>query len=117
MSLLGTKILSWWKGKLMGVDQFGNRYYAERDGEPGNERRWVQYRGVIEASKVPPEWHGWLHKMTDELPPQTPPRRFWQREHLPNLTGTGHAYRPVGDLQAKGKHAPATGEYQAWRPE
>ena len=24
-------------------------------------RRWVIYKNVIEASKIPPEWHAWIH--------------------------------------------------------
>lgn len=29
--------------------------------------RWVEYaeKGRYNASQVPPEWHGWLHHMTD----------------------------------------------------
>ena len=29
-------------------------------------RRWVLYRrGPVEASRVPPEWHAWLHYTTE----------------------------------------------------
>jgi len=29
--------------------------------------RWVEYaeKGRYNASQVPPEWHGWLHHITD----------------------------------------------------
>lgn len=112
MSHLGTRLLSWWKGELAGADQFGNRYYRIQS----SDRRWVLYRGLVEASKVPPEWHAWLHRISDEIPVSAPKRRIWQREHLPNLTGTKRAYRPAGDLDRGGQHAPAAGDYQAWRP-
>jgi NADH:ubiquinone oxidoreductase subunit len=110
MSAFGTRLLTWWKGELVGRDQFGNSYFREK----GGDRRWVIYRGRIEASKVPPEWHAWLHRITDEIP-KPEPRREWQREHVPNLTGTPFAYRPAGHIE-RGRHARATGEYQPWRP-
>jgi NADH:ubiquinone oxidoreductase subunit len=45
-----------------------------------------------------------------------PPRR-WEKEAKPNLTGTRAAYRPAGALEAGGKRAPATGDYEAWTPD
>ena len=27
----------------------------------GRSRRYVVYKGEVEASKVPSDWHGWLH--------------------------------------------------------
>ena len=113
MSLWGTKLLTWWKGEAVGSDRFGNRYYREK----GGDRRWVIYRGLAEASKVPPEWHLWLHRTSDEVPPQEPNRRPWEREHLPNLTGTEHAYRPPGQLSGGGRRPRATGDYEPWRPD
>jgi NADH:ubiquinone oxidoreductase subunit len=41
----------------------------------------------------------------------------WEKEHLPNLTGTAAAYRPPGSLLGGGQRAPATGDYEAWQPE
>ena len=46
----------------VGSDSFGNRYYEERKARPVKPpRRYVRYNGVAEASKVPADWHGWLH--------------------------------------------------------
>ena len=67
---------------------------------------------------MPPDWHGWLHYTFDELPTEQPlPRRSWEEDHLPNLTGTPMAWRPKGSLAADGVRPPATGDYEAWRPE
>ena len=42
------------------------------------------------------------------------PRKTWQKEHEPNLTGTDHAYRPPGHTLVIGdKPKPP---YEAWRP-
>jgi NADH:ubiquinone oxidoreductase subunit len=127
------KIFAWWngatigtlftvakRGALVGTDAFGNRYYQSRDNVSydGRKRRWVIYNGYAEASKVPPEWHGWLHYTFDEPPTVEPlPRRSWEVEYKPNQTGTPMAWRPQGSLAAEGRRPAATGDYQAWKPE
>ena len=73
---LGTRILTWLRGELAGSDAYGNRYYRLKGDKPqrlgagrfSRERRWVIYDGEPEGSKVPPEWHAWLHHMVDEVP-------------------------------------------------
>jgi len=100
-------------GRRVGEDPFGNRYYQNRKGT----RRWVIYAGTVEASRVPPEWHGWLHHTFKNPPTVEPPKvRPWEKEHVPNLTGTPDAYRPSGSLWESGQRPPATGDYEAWRP-
>jgi NADH:ubiquinone oxidoreductase subunit len=39
------------------------------------------------------------------------------KEHRPNLTGTPLAYRPPGHTLKGGHRAPASGDYEAWKPE
>ena len=110
---LGTGLFTWRKGVKVGEDAEGNRYYRERDGN----RRWVLYNGVIEASRIPPEWHAWLHYLVDTPPSeQTLPRKPWQLPHVPNLSGTQEAWRPPGSLVAEGTRPRATGDYEPWRP-
>jgi NADH:ubiquinone oxidoreductase subunit len=122
---LGTRLYTWWCGELVGADQFGNRYFREKSrkslvkggGLESRERRWVLYAGMAEPSKVPPEWHGWLHHITDTVPIIDPAaRKPWQKEHLPNLSGTALAYRPPGSVLRGGHRAKATGDYQPWTP-
>ena len=108
------------RGVPVGTDEFGNRYFQSRDttSYDGRRRRWVVYNGYADASKVPPDWHGWLHYTFDEPPTEHPlPRRSWEKDHLPNLTGTPMAWRPQGSLAAEGRRPAATGDYEAWRPE
>lgn len=115
---LGTKIYTLMRGKLVGRDADGNRYYQERRSPAGRRRkRWVLYKGAKDASRVPAEWHGWLHYSVD-LPPteNSRPRRAWEKEHRPNMTGTIDAYHPPGSVYEQGKRAPATGDYEPWRP-
>jgi NADH:ubiquinone oxidoreductase subunit len=111
---IGTSLYSWRKGLEVGKDADGNRYFRARDGG----RRWVIYAGSNDASRVPPEWHGWLHGTHDELPDQSlPPPRDWQQPALPNVTGTGAAYRPAGALDRGARRARSSGDYQAWTPD
>jgi len=103
-------------GEHVGEDAYGNVYYKSKRMRAGNrEERWVIYRGEPEASKVPPEWHAWLHHTTDA--PLEGPTRPWSKPHLPNLTGTKDAYLPPGHDQRGGHRAKATGDYQAWTPD
>ena len=120
---IGTRIFTWLRGERVGFDADGNSYFREKGGVRrnvgglGRERRWVIYRGASEASKVPPEWHAWLHH-TVALPPSgTAPRRAWLKKHQPNQTGTPAAYRPRGHEFRGARRAPATGDYEPWRPE
>jgi NADH:ubiquinone oxidoreductase subunit len=117
MASIGTRLFTWLKGEFIGEDEFGNRYYQERgQSNPWRRRRWVVYEGEVEASRVPPAWHGWLHYTVDRPPAGRIPTWPWQKPHLPNLTGTRAAYRPPGhDLQG-GKRAAATGDYEPWKP-
>ena len=108
------------RGELIGTDENGNRYYQSRDNVSydGRKRRWVVYNGYAEASKVTPDWHGWLHYTFDEPPTEAPlPRRKWELDHRPNMTGTPLAWHPQGSLLAEGVRPAATGDYEAWKPE
>ncbi len=111
---LGTRFFTWRRGEFVGEDAQGNRYYQEN----GGRRRWVIYKGDVEASRVPPEWHGWLHYTVD-MPPAAAgyPTRPWFKPHQPNLTGSAQAFRPAGSLLNESEAAPATGDYEAWQPE
>jgi NADH:ubiquinone oxidoreductase subunit len=110
------------RGVFVGQDEFGNRYYEARDARDSYDterpRRYVTYNGYAEASKVPPDWHGWLHH-TFEEPPTVEPlkRQAWEKEHRPNLSGTVHAWRPKGSIARTGERPAATGDYLPWTPE
>ena len=117
----GTQLWTWRFGELVGTDDQGNHYYRTKGGviDPtlGFERRWVIYNGYAEASRIPPEWHGWMHHIVD-VPPteETYQPRAWEKPHRPNLTGTPAAYRPPGSTLAAGHRPTATGDYKAWVP-
>jgi NADH:ubiquinone oxidoreductase subunit len=116
---IGTRLYTLLNGKHVGNDMFGNRYYVTKRPTKGQrQKRWVMYKGIAEPSKIPPIWHGWMHHMIDTLPTEmNTPVYPWQKEHLPNLTGTVNAYRPRGDLRQAGKRDASTSDYDSWTPE
>lgn len=108
----GTQLFTWRHGEKVGEDDQGNVFYRNSD----DSRRWVIYDGEVEASRIAPEWHGWLHRMYDEPPSEAPlQHKPWEKPHLPNLTGTSAAYAPDGSLLAP-QPAPRS-DYEAWSPE
>ena len=67
---IGTWLFTKLHGELVGTDAEGNRYYQDKRTNTGRRRRrWVIYNGEVEASRVPPDWHGWLHYTLDAPPP------------------------------------------------
>jgi len=113
----GTQLFTRRFGREVGRDVQGNIYYVSK-GQP--ERRWVIYNGVPEASRVPPEWHLWLHKTVDTTPAELPMKpRVWEKPWVPNATGTPLAHAPSGSLSVtrSGTRARTTGDYQAWTPD
>lgn len=119
------KIFTWWDGATIGTSLFSARH-GTKVGEDhagnvyfeGAGKRWVIYNGSNDASRVPAEWHGWLHHTIEGAPEShLPPPRIWEKDFTPNLTGTGQAYRPKGAIERGGNRAAATGDYEAWSPD
>jgi len=109
---LGTQIFTARRGVKVGEDAQGNLYYQTADAK----RRWVIYNGEMEASRVSPDWHGWLHFTWDQPPTQAPLlHKVWEKPHVKNLTGTTAAYAPPGSIRREAVVARA--DYEAWRPE
>ena len=109
---LGTQFFTWRAGQKVGEDAAGNVFYQTKDGV----RRWVIFNGESEASRVGPDWHGWLHHTWDAPPTQLALRHEpWQKPHVMNLTGTPLAYAPPGSIR-RALPVDRT-DYEAWRPD
>ena len=120
-----TRAVTWWNGQTIGTqiftarhgvkvgeDEQGNIFYQSRDGK----RRWVIYNGEAEASRVSPDWHGWLHHTWDEPPTERPiKRKAWEKPHQENMTGTLAAYAPPGSIRRP--EPVERRDYEAWTPE
>ena len=105
---VGTFIYTLFSGKFAGKDQFGNKYYSNSKG-----KRWVIYKDEIESSKIPPEWHAWIHSSVLKKPSQNSKKFIWQKEHEENLTGTDKAYTPDGSLKFNQKKI--IKKYESWK--
>ncbi|MEP2027752.1 MAG: NADH:ubiquinone oxidoreductase subunit NDUFA12 [Paracoccaceae bacterium] len=109
---LNTQLFTWRKGERVGEDEQGNVFYRTHD----DAKRWVIFNGEVEASRISPDWHGWLHRTWDEPPTDKPlAHKPWQKPHQENLTGTAMAYAPAGSIRRVG--AASRSDYEAWTPE
>ena len=102
---LGTRIRTMIKGKLKGQDNFGNKYYEDKEG-----KRWVIYKDLIEASSIPEEWYSWIHHIKNKIENNHKLKKHrWQKPHQNNLTGTNRAYHPSKNKDAVKK------KYNLWK--
>ena len=109
---IGTQLFTWRRGVRVGTDTQGNIYYKTAD----DSRRWVIFNGECEASRISPDWHGWLHRTWDEPPSDVPlSHKAWEKPHQANLTGSAAAYAPSGSLRVA--EPTRRKDYDAWVPE
>ena len=88
---LGTRIYTFLNGKLVGKDEFGNKYFENKK----KNKRWVIYSGEIDASKIPVEWYSWIHFTSNKIEKTHDLQKYkWQKPHQPNQTGTANSYHP-----------------------
>ena len=87
----GTFLYTIFFGKLVGRDEFGNKYYKNKKG-----KRWVIYKGEINASKITSDWYSWIHNISNNIPIEKEQKKFpWQKPHKENKTGTKESHKPV----------------------
>ena len=73
---IGTFIYTLLTGKFVGYDEFGNKYYSNSKG-----KRWVIYKSKVESSKIPPEWHLWIHFLIQNKPSENINKFIWQKKY------------------------------------
>lgn len=94
------------EGRLVGKDEFGNKYYENNRYFIGRNR-WVEYNPNVwldyDATMITPDWYGWMHYKTDLLPCEDPSRKYydWMQPYSENLTGTPRAYYPYSTVKPK----------------
>ena len=94
-------------GKYVGSDDYGNKYYKNK-----NDERWVIYSKNIEATKITSDWYLWIHHTVDKIPDKhTEDKKYiWQKKHLENQTGTENSFKPV-----KIKKNNMKKKYETWK--
>ncbi len=100
------------KLQYFGCDTYGNKYYINR--KTGG--RICIYYGTSEPSKIPPEWHSWMHGLSDK--PLELLDFPWAKKYTPNTTGTDVAYKPSGSFAGimQGDEACVKTVYTPWKP-
>ena len=101
----GTYLKTLFFGKLVGRDEFGNKYYKNN-----RDDRWVIYSNNIEATKITTDWFLWMHHTTDKIPDDNDKKYLWQKKHSANKTGTPENYKPTKikrDIKLK--------KYETWK--
>ena len=87
----GTFLKTLFFGKFVGSDEYGNKYYKNK-----NDERWVIYSSEIEATKITSNWYLWMHHTIDKIPDDKLEKKYqWQKKHAENKTGTEEKYKPV----------------------
>ena len=105
---IGTYIYTLFFGKFVGMDENGNKFYSSKKG-----KRWVIYKDKIESTKITPEWHLWIHFLTNNIPDLKINKFKWQKKHEENLTGTSKAHKPEGSLAYDSKKNMK--KYETWK--
>lgn len=106
---LGTRIWSYIYGIKVGQDRYNNLYYRDKS----DSKRWVIYGDQVESTLVNPEWNNWLRYTSTDLP-SNKKKHQWQKDHIPNETGTDKSYDP--EKSRIKNHKVKNNEYKKWKP-
>ncbi len=105
---IGTKIYTKFFGNFVGTDEYGNNYFKSSNGT----KRWVNYKGVCDASNISPAWHSWIHKTTDKVP-------SFEKDTL-SMSNSDVTYT---EIKKNGKYYPNNfknhsifNDYESWKP-
>ena len=107
----GTRLWSYIYGHEVGRDEKNNRYFRNKT----DTKRWVIYQGEIDSSMTNPEWNNWLRYTSKDIPKETK-KYFWQKNHIPNQTGTQIAYMPKSDQGSSITKKQKSLGYEKWKP-
>ena len=87
----GTFLKTMFTGTYVGKDEFGNKYYKNK-----NDDRWVIYANNVEATKITADWYLSIHHTINNIPNDQTSKKFkWQKRHSENKTGTEQSYKPI----------------------
>ena len=87
----GTFIKTFFTGKLVGKDDYGNKYYKNK-----NDERWVIYANKVEATRITSDWYLWIHHTINKVPNDDSLKKYkWQKNHSENKTGSPESHKPT----------------------
>lgn len=105
---------------MVGTDSVGNKYWEKTIDTQFGRHRWVEYADYknYNASAVPPEWHGWLHYITDHTPEQLEGLKpKYSLPHKENMSGRGDGMIYHSKGHALNPNKRDWKRYEAWQPQ
>jgi len=111
---IGTILYSFLKGKKVGQDQQGNRFYIHRNNK---KKRWVLYKKLVDPTSLEVKWQIWLTEtnMNEEVTSSNVNYK-WQKNKKANQTGTPEAYHPGNETSTERKIIHKQNKNTIWKP-
>ncbi len=84
----------------VGEDEYGNEFFELKTTDYlGRKKRYCLYRGVVEASKISPEWHPFMHYQIEARDVKSTYKQYkWQKPFVPDTTLSSNKYLPKSHL-------------------
>jgi NADH:ubiquinone oxidoreductase subunit len=84
----------------VGEDEYGNQFFElKRLDYLGRKKRYCLYKGVVEASKISPEWHPFMHYQIEAKDVKKHFREYkWQKPALPDTTLSAYKFLPKNHM-------------------
>ena len=79
----------------------------------GVKKIYTTVFSAVESTKIPPEWHQWIHFLKNVIPNKNVEKFNWQKKHKENLTGTKDAFKPEGSLSSESRKSHK--KYETWK--
>ena len=113
---LGTLIYSFFYGKKVGEDKNGNKFYIHKF---NFKRKWVIYNKVVDPTSLKVAWQLWLTNNKKEVPSDINDNKIymWQKEKVPNYSGTKNSYHPKKYKNLSQKNKKSKSLKEIWSPE
>ena len=112
---IGTILYSFLKGKKVGQDKIGNKFYVHKNNE---NKKWVLYKYIVDPTSLDVKWQIWLTTANSNAPLSIEENNFkWQKDKQPNLTGTINSYHPKININKSKKDIKNENKNSTWSPE
>jgi NADH:ubiquinone oxidoreductase subunit len=87
----------------VGSDEYGNQFFELKTSDYlGRKKRYCLYNGYVEASKISPEWHPFMHYQIEAKAVKKTFKQYkWQKPFVPDTTLSGSKFLPKNHLLYK----------------
>ena len=111
---IGTLLYSFLKGKKIGQDKIGNKFYVHKKNK---NKKWVLYKNNIDPTSIDVQWQIWLTDIKSAEPLPDKKNNFkWQKNKQANPTGTLNSYHPKISIDKRKKSITNDTKSSIWNP-